>query len=106
MSSYCLRCKNMQLIYFNCNFDLEDILLHLQFLFMERNVIIQSHIITTDNDNIYLYISLNKSISIKDITFFDIDCIDKRYHPIVNMTRCEKYIKSIVKDNKYISNIM
>jgi hypothetical protein len=96
----------MQLIYFNCDFDLEDILLHLQFLFIERNVIIQSYIITTNENNIYSYISLKRSIAIKNNTFFDIDCIDKIYHPVVNMSRSQKYIQSLVKDNKYISNIM
>jgi hypothetical protein len=96
----------MQLVYYNCDFDLEDILLHLQFLLMERNVIIQSYIITTSNNIIYLFITLNRSISIKDLTFFDIDCIDTRYHPVVNVCRSEKYIKSLVRDNKYISNIM
>jgi hypothetical protein len=73
---------------------------------MERNVIIQSYIITTNENNIYLYIALNKAISIKDNTFFDINCIDKKFHPVVNMARCEKYIKSLAKDNRFISNIM
>jgi hypothetical protein len=100
-----INAKHLQLIFENCNLDLTDILQHIQFILLEKNLILRSYIIISKNHNIEAFIILNRRINLFDSDIFEIDFGDIRFNPTIQTFYPSKRIKKFIKKNKFITNI-
>ena len=105
-SSFQLNSKHILLTFDNCNFDLIDILQHIQFVILEKNLILSSYFIVYNKQNIKAFIILNRRINLFDPDIFEIDFGDIRYNPNLKSFYSLKPIKKYPKKkNKFITNI-
>ena len=103
---FLINSQHIQLIYENCDLDLEDILQHVSFFFDQiPKIILISYIITFDKKNIIVFLTLNSRFYICQKSLFDIDFGDKLYQLKIKAFCSTKYILQHIKTNIYITNI-
>ena len=97
--------RQFHLIYSNCDFDLEDILSHLEFLLVERDISIEKYLIFKQNNKIQAYIKLDRKFNLHNINFFNITFIDIIYQLIVVAALSYKNLFQISNNYSHITNL-
>ena len=105
-SFFRLNSKYILLTFDNYDFDLIDILQYIQFVILEKNLILFSYFIVYNKQNIKAFIILNRRINLFDSDIFEIDFRDTQYNSTLESFYLLKSIKKYAKKkNKFITNI-
>ncbi|CAG8677360.1 14564_t:CDS:2, partial [Dentiscutata erythropus] len=107
-SQYRLQAKQLLFSFDRCYFDPEDILQHIRFVFIEKNITISSYYISTDKQNIKAFVILDRRINLSNSNLFELDFGEVSYTPTIESFRSLKTIRKYFKKNKknrFITNI-
>jgi hypothetical protein len=100
-----INAKHLQLTFENCDLDLIDIFQHIQFILLEKNLILKSYIIILNNQNIEAFITLNKHINLYNPDLFELDFGNIQFNPIIKTFYPFNQVKKFIKKNNFITNI-